>query len=547
MLKLIGLGTVSTVLAACAQKTATQPPQPIEKPTEAIQPTAAVTATEKPPAATAAPTKTPPPAKAVKIIMVESWFSVPQFKESIDPVTKAISDKMKGEGVNIEIESMILDDHEHKYPVLYAAGADFTMAFDAPWYKMNTLRDQGALVQIESLLDQYGPKLKEEVTEKILEANYYKDHLYGIPTAYYYAGTSGAQLRYDLLKKYNAPEPTSEGGHASMQPFLEAIAKNEPNMIPYALDAAYCPVHENFLLRRKMGPGVDGKTGVIIPDISKGYTFVDIETIPEIVEQAKLMRTWWEKGLINKTDLPASGPTINLMIDYVFPGRAASCVENEPDYKWYDTTKALKSSIPTGEMRGYDLTGLRAGKVRGLGALKQWNFIVINAGATQEKQLAAIQYFNWLASSQDNMDLWLMGIDGTNYKKEANLRFSEIAGVDQARNYRRQWYVSGISGRFQRQPVDLPKEAEEALKFFSTESNWDFNPYEGFEIDTKAVELETTQLQAVWAEAYHGLATGQIATDAAITKFKKTLDDAGRQQYKEKVQKQLDDYIAAHK
>ena len=56
------------------------------------------------------------------------------------------------------------------------------------------------------------------------------------------------------------------------------------------------------------------------------------------------------------------------------------------------------------------------------------------------------------------MDLWLMGIDGTNYKKEDNLRFSEIEGVDSARNYRRQWYVSGMSGRFQRQPADLPKE-----------------------------------------------------------------------------------------
>ena len=62
------------------------------------------------------------------------------------------------------------------------------------------------------------------------------------------------------------------------------------------------------------------------------------------------------------------------------------------------------------------------------------------------------------------MDLWLMGIDGVNYNKEDNMRFSEIEGADATRNYRRQWYVSGMSGRFQRLPADLPAEAEEAIK-----------------------------------------------------------------------------------
>src|SRR3712207_6357438 len=98
-----------------------------------------------------------------------------------------------------------------------------------------------------------------------------------------------------------------------------------------------------------------------------------------------------------------------------------------------------------------------------------------------------------------------MGIDGVNYNKEENMRFSEVEGSDAARNYRRQWYVSGMSGRFQRQPADLPPEAEEALQFFTTEENWVFNPYEGFEVDTKAVELEVAKLNAVYDEAAHGL------------------------------------------
>jgi hypothetical protein len=193
------------------------------------------------------------------------------------------------------------------------------------------------------------------------------------------------------------------------------------------------------------------------------------------------------------------------------------------------------------------MTGETAGLSKGIGTLKQWNFIVFNGNAPKEQQVSGVQYYNWLASSQDNMDLWFMGIDGINYKKEADLKFSEIPGVDAARNYRRMWYVSGLSGRFQRQPVDMPQQALDALTFFSTESNWIFCPYEQFTPDLKALEQDTAKLNAVYDEAFHGYNTGQEPTNEAIVKIKKMLDDNGRQTYKAKLQKQLDDYIAAHK
>ncbi|MCL5996668.1 MAG: DUF3502 domain-containing protein [Chloroflexi bacterium] len=540
MLKLVGLGTASIGLAACGTA-APQAPQATEAPSA----TEATAATEAPAATEAAPTAAPAQGTPVKITMVESWFGVPQYKESIDPVTQAISQKMQSEGVNIELESMVLDDHANKYTVLYASGADFTMAFDAPWYKMTSLRDQGALAPIESLVEEFGPNLKQEITEKIYNVNLMNGHLYGIPAAYYYAGTTGVILREDLRKKWNADAPTSDGGYASLQPYLEAVVKNAPELIPYALAPNYSLTTANIWGRRSWGFSTNN--GLLIPDWEKGYQLMDLEDIPEYIEHAKLLRDWWDKGLVNKTDLPSSGPSQNVQVDYIYPGKAASCQENEPEYKWVDETKSLQSSVPGGELMGYDLTGMRAGKVKGQGALKQWNFIVFNVNASKEAQEAGIKYFDWLSSSQDNMDLWLMGIDGVNYKKEDNLRFSEIEGVDAARNYRRQWYVSGLSGRFQRQPADLPASAEEALKFYSTEENWVFNPYEQFEADTKAVEVELTKVQGVCLEAFHGLDTGQMATDEAIAKAKKMMDDAGRQQLKEKLQKQLDDYIAANK
>jgi len=485
-----------------------------------------------------------PGAAGLTITLVESWFGVPQFRESIDPVNEAISKKMQDEGLNVTIQSLLLDDHEAKYTALYAAGADFTFAFDAPWNKMDTLRDQGALSPLETLIDSVGPNLKAEITDDIYKANLTKGHLWGVPAAYYYGGTGGIMLRDDLLKKYGAEMPTSAGGWPSCESFMDAILKNEPDMIPFV----NVPTQSlnSYYGRVKSWSINPIQTGVIISDIEKDFQLIDEEDEPAYIEGSKVLRSWWEKGYINKTDMPSSGTSQNSQIDYIYPGRAASCVENEPEFKYVDQTKSIKSSLPDASLFGIDMTGMRAGK-KGVGALKQWNFMVFNVNAPKEQQEAGIKFFDWLAKSQDNLDLWLMGIDGVNYKKEDNMRFSEIAGVDNTRNFRRQWYVSGMSGRFQRLPADLPKEAEEAISFFVTKDNWIFNPYESFEADTKALELDTAKLNAVYLEATHGLNSGQVATAVAQAQMKKMLDDAGRQDYKAKLQAQLDAYIAENK
>jgi hypothetical protein len=146
--------------------------------------------------------------------------------------------------------------------------------------------------------------------------------------------------------------------------------------------------------------------------------------------------------------------------------------------------------------------------------------------------------------SQDNLDMWWFGIDRVNYQKEPNNRYSDIPGVDQTRNYRREWYVSGCPGRFRRLDVALPKAAEDAIKFFSGPENWVFNPYEAYAPDTKPLETQLASIQAVYNEAIHGLDTGQTTVAGSKEKATKMLNDAGRQEVGAALQKQFDDWRA---
>ena len=101
-------------------------------------------------------------------------------------------------------------------------------------------------------------------------------------------------------------------------------------------------------------------------------------------------------------------------------------------------------------------------------------------------------------------------------------------------------------GRFRRLAIDLPREAEEAIKFYSTADNWVFNPYEAFEIDTKPIEAELAALAAVYNEAAHGLDSGQMPVAEARAMMTKLMDEAGRQTVKTVIQKQFDDWRVAH-
>ena len=60
------------------------------------------------------------------------------------------------------------------------------------------------------------------------------------------------------------------------------------------------------------------------------------------------------------------------------------------------------------------------------------------------------------------------------------------------------------------------------------------------------MEVDSAKLNAVYLEATHGLNSGQLPVAEATAQMKKMLDEAGRQTYKEKLQAQLDAFIAAN-
>jgi len=497
-------------------------------------------------------TATPSPEGPKVITYVESaGFGVPQYRETINPIAEALSEKMQSEGVNLELRILLLDDPNTEYPLLYASGADFTFAFDAPWKNMNALRDQGYLRPLDDLVGDY-PNIVNAITPEVIEYNYMRGHLYGLPTGFYVASHSAGHVVYrqDLAEKYGMYPLTTMD---ELELFLEEVKNNEPGMIPFGADPTFNAFYlggapwswyqpEEYPAKYGYNPG-NAMIGAGIEDIIREkLTYVDSEIQDSFRAQAERARQWNEKGYVNKDMLQML--EVNAFDEYFNPGKCAAITYNEAILKSkLQIQPALQSYVPEGKAAGFDESQSRAGGSIAFAVFKQWNFQVFNANSALEDTKAGLEFFDWLLGDQDNIDLWLMGVDGVNYKKLDNMRYEDLPDVDGTTNYRRRWYVAGVPGRFERVPADASDEFLEVLEYITNPEYHLPNPLELYEPNRKVVETELGQMDAASKEATLPLVAGQLDPAAGIAAYTKALDDAGRQEVKAIFQEQLDTWI----
>lgn len=532
MLKIIALASAGGIAAGCSPAAT---PVPTAEPAATSVPNEEPTATNVPDEPTAPPPATDP----TKITMVEMVWGVPQDKSILDRVGLYLSKRAQADGVNVEFSSILLDNRDQQYPVLYASGEKFTFAFDAPWLVMPSLIDQEYLLPLEDLLPEHAPNIVKTNGDTLNKANYIKGHLYGLVAWFYFGQTSGVILREDLRKKYNVPEIGDT--YESLEPFLKAIKENEPDMIPFVVDPngqiGFGQGDDNFnSFDAPWYSPANRLKGSVIPDLWKDAKYADLEDQETFKRYAELSYKWAQAGYIGYPST-AAGTT-----DLLNAGQVAAINENEPDFKYVQYQAGITTEGI--ELKGYDMSGQHSGRVKKNRRNKQWNFIVFNNQAPKEESIAGLQFFNWIYGDQSRVDAWLFGEDGVDHKFLPDMKY-EVAGEATTR-YRRNWFVGGVPGTMERIPVNTPQDAIDTLKFLSTPDNFLLNPIEGFDPDVKPVETLLASYDAIYPEARYPIVSGTVATEEALANWKAKLDSAGRQDLKAEFQKQLDAWIKAN-
>lgn len=226
----------------------------------------------------------------------------------MDRVLEEINAKML-EDINttVNIKYISWADFGSKYPLVLAAGDGVDFIFTANWSFYGQEAAKHAFYEItEDAIKEYMPKHYEVLDKAAYDQTKVDGKMYMITTASPDKKIPVAVIRGDLREKYGVPkiENFSEIGA-----YLEAIKENESSMIPMFLDGSYdigqpfnALVNENVPSSTDILYSTGAGTGVIFnyqDDNGKLEYMLDGSIYEEMVDAAKIMKEWNDKGYIN--------------------------------------------------------------------------------------------------------------------------------------------------------------------------------------------------------------------------------------------------------
>lgn len=201
---IVALLIFGLIAAGCAPKTTLTPEETAAQPVETVAPT------------------TPPKEVTIEVLMMPL---TDDYAKTLEPYIKDF--EQKNPGIKVELTVIPWKDSLQAQIIAFKGGAATDVIYTSP-NRIIALEDAGAIAPLEGYADQaYKAKLKPG----LLEAGYWKGHLYGVPFTSY-----GRALYYniDVFKKAGVDKPPT-----NWEEFRDVAKKVTGNGVyAFALDGA---------------------------------------------------------------------------------------------------------------------------------------------------------------------------------------------------------------------------------------------------------------------------------------------------------------------
>lgn len=446
-----------------------------------------------------------------------------------DDVLREI-DRVTANDLNIDLAVTYYpwDDYVNQVNLKATAGEEFDIYLDFFSEFAENIAWKRCIA-LNGLLDRYGQDLKEKIPQNYWDSMTVGGKIYAVPTVYAMTEMGRSLLvRKDIRLKYNLPEITDQ---ATLELFLDTVARNEKDVIPF-LGASL-----NFITCDKsfVGHSVYRSGGDF------GYLYVDTDKLPIKVEN--FFRTdvfrriweenkkaynsgWFERGIL--TDMDRDGKFI--------AGKAASM--DGDLYNIADRQSQLRKNVPDGEVELAIIN--KDGRWINMSPVN--NFAMVSS--TSKRPDRAVMFLNWLRKSQDNYDLYMLGIKGKTY----NLVGGEAevpAGADPKDRFDpTPWFAMHFP--YLRTWTTDPPAYKAALDFWRSLKPED-SPLVTFAYSNENVKAEAAAVDKIIDDTGKPLFTGILSTEADYQKLLGDLDNAGMQKILDDMQNQIDAYMASKK
>jgi putative aldouronate transport system substrate-binding protein len=434
---------------------------------------------------------------------------------------KAINEKLKADGLNIEVDIKYLDDYWNKLALNVAGGT----VYDLAWAHSSTLSDLVAkkvYQPIDDALKQYGPDLLANTPGYVLKGGQIQGKQYALARAIPMTGFNNVyDIRGDLREKYGIPKITTVQG---LEAYLDAIKKNDPNMVPiagYNFQELF-PVYANYYF--PIGDG--GAYPVYIDPADSSHTvksFLDSDAFAQVMAKKK---EWKDKGWLStdsKLDYEAGFDN----------GKVAALAANI--FRASERIDTVTKNVPGGKVETVYLE-----------PQKRYIFSagdnMLAVPSTSKHVNEAVALINWIKKDQANYDLWSYGVEGVNYKLVDGA--VDVSGIPDADQFNMNvWMWNDL--RLARFSTNYPKADIEALKQW--DSNSEVTPFVGFTLDQSKIKSQISNIQAIMGEYITNLGMGVTDYNKVKDQMMNKLKAAGLQDVIDETQKQINAYVAAQK
>ena len=330
-----------------------------------------------------------------------TWYVVGDKQEDTASVMAEVN-KITEEKIGAKLDIQFIDAaaFQQRMSMLMASGDPFDLCFTGYTNVYNQAAENGGLLELDELLETV-PDLKKSIPDDMWEASRYDGKIYAVPNNQIQGIVYAYELRKELLDKYNIDASKMEYPE-DIEPYLQAVKDNEPNLIPYRGNYGAWPwtgkkweALENGLLY------MNKETGEILPPCD----------VPEVKQSAKTRNKWFNQGFYRPDALTVG----NDSADY-----------NAGRYATSDTSWKPGAEANVKNQRGWDIEFVKLNeRYKNVGYCCS---TMIGIGRNSQYPEKAMKFIELVNLDKELYNLICFGIQGKHYNLDENGQVEYIDG-----------------------------------------------------------------------------------------------------------------------
>lgn len=430
-----------------------------------------------------------------------------------DELNKYLLEKINA---TVKITQFDWGEYNQKMQVKVASGEPMDIMFTCSWANdYATSVSKGALLPLSDLIEKYGKGIKETLNPLFLEGAKIDGEIYALPTNKELGWQAVWIVNKELADKYDV-DVTELTTLESLEPYLEKIKQNEPDVLPLALDKDSTPYIAN----------VDEILGTSMPvavQFDNPTKIVNLYQTEEAMSMFKTIHRYYQKGYVHP-----DSPVNNVGPDWCETGNffiAKAHYQPYAEIGWeagnFRNSKILVNPVH----QPFANSGSTRGAMQG---------ISINS----EHPEKAMEFLNLLYTDEYVLNLLDYGIEGTHYEKNDD---STITLTDRAQeNY---LFPSFTIGNVFNTYLIEGTPADKWEKFDQFNNDCLQVPSLGFTPDLANIKNEVAAVRNAAKEIEASLYLGQVNPEEYVPKAIKKFEDAGLNKIIEELQEQYDIWL----